>query len=238
MASTFVPIAIAARSKSSNSRQSGHTSRGYHTSIGLKPYTSDLTNDQITKKWAEPLAQEELLKTHPVMNMIEEKVAASVAVNLSKFEEEERARINGLSEAELKSIKKQYVPTSTLLNRAKKGTLRAFGARTQNNSRNELLAFALSRYLPNAVRDMRANLKVQYRNEEVANLSPKMKEIYAAEVDYKKHINAGDRRVTTGPGSTTYEWVDDAEIASRMANAGISGWGGRRTLRKRKIRRN
>lgn len=238
MASTFVPVALASRTKPSTHKQTGKTtSTGkYSASVGLKPYVSDLTSEQIEKKWREPQAQEKLLETHPVMNMIGEKVQAALAEKLPEFEEEERARISSLSEAELKTIKKQYVPSTSLLNRAKKGTLRAIGRRTGNNSRNELLAFALSRYLPNQVREMRSQLTAQYTTEELAKLTPKMKQIYDDEVDYKKHINAGNTRATTGPGSTTYEWINNEELASRMANAGIGSWGGRRTLRKLKTR--
>lgn len=236
MASTFVPVALASRAtRSSNGHRGTTSSTGkYNTLVGIKPYVSNLTSKQIEDKWREPLAQEKLLQTHPIINMIQEKASAAVEANLSNFEEEERARINSLSEAELKVIKKQYVPKTSLLNRAKKGTMRAVGARTGNNSRKELLEFALKQYLPDTIRETRARLMGQYTDDLVAQLTPKTREIYNAEVDYRNHVLAGHTRATTGPGSTTYEWIDDAEVASRMANAGISGWGGRRTLRKRK----
>jgi hypothetical protein len=226
----------ASRSKNSNQSRGLTTSTGkYSAQIGLKPYVSDLTNEQIALKWASPYAKEKLLISHPIMNMIEQRTNEAVQAQMPALIEEESSRINKLTEAELKVIKKIYTPVTPILNRLKKGTQRAVGARTANNSRNELLEFAKSRHLPAKIREMREELTYQIKIAEIAKLSPREKSVYDEELEYQENLRKGYTRATTGPGSTEYTWIDDDEIASRMANSGISGWGGRR--RRSKTRR-
>lgn len=218
--------------KNNSSKNRGLTTSTvyYGTKVGLKPYVSDLTNAEIARKWAEPQAKEDLLIKHPMMNMIESRIEEAVEAQMPELTRQEKNTISNLSEAELKVIKKKYVPMTPGLNRLKKGWQRTLGKRTGNNSRRELLEFALARELPKRMRDIREDLKYEIKIQELAKLSPQEKMVYEAELDYQAHLKAGNIRATTGPGSTVYTWIDDAELASRFE--GMNGWGGKRSSRR------
>lgn len=233
-AQTAVLVAAASsRKKKKSSKNRGlTTSTGYYgTKVGLKPYVSDLTNAEIARKWAEPQAKEDLLIKHPMMNMIESRIEEAVEAQMPELTRQEKNTISNLSEAELKVIKKKYVPMTPGLNRLKKSWQRTLGKRTGNNSRRELLEFALARELPKRMRDIREDLKYEIKIQELAKLSPQEKMVYEAELDYQAHLKVGNIRATTGPGSTVYTWIDQDELASRMANSGM-GWGGKRSSRR------
>jgi hypothetical protein len=82
------------------------------------------------------------------------------------------------------------------------------------------------------MRDIREGLKYEIKKQEVAKLSSQEKMVYDEELDYQAHLKAGNIRATTGPGSTVYTWIDQDELASRMANSGMGGKRSRRLTRR------